>query len=100
MFTLHGYLPFEHKNTKKLYEKILKGKFTVDEAMLSSDAIDLIKRLLKTSAEKRIRLDEIKAHRWFRKRPLLEYSGILHGMHKIPVSVRSSLIPSLRSISR
>ena len=37
---LHGYLPFEHKSTKVLYDKILKGKFSVSED-LSEPALDL-----------------------------------------------------------
>jgi 5'-AMP-activated protein kinase catalytic alpha subunit len=45
-----GYLPFEDKNTSKLYKKIMAGKFEMP-TFISLDAQDLLSRILNTDPE-------------------------------------------------
>lgn len=65
LFTLMcGYLPFEDNDTSKLYEKILKGKYSIP-SHVSSDGRDLLEKILTVDPEKRVGFEEVKAHRWF-----------------------------------
>jgi 5'-AMP-activated protein kinase catalytic alpha subunit len=48
-----GYLPFEDKNTSKLYKKIMNGNYSMPK-FISLDARDLIDRILITEPEARI----------------------------------------------
>lgn len=59
-----GYLPFEDKNTSKLYEKIMKGDFSFPP-FVSPDAKDLIGKLLTVDPKARIPICKIKSHSWF-----------------------------------
>ena len=45
-----GYLPFEDPNTTNLYQKILKGDFTIPR-FVSKESADLIKCILNTDPE-------------------------------------------------
>ena len=58
---LCGYLPFEDKNTKKLYKKIISGKYTLPN-FIKFDARDLLKRILHTDPEKRYTIEQIRSH--------------------------------------
>lgn len=60
-----GYLPFEDKSTPKLYEKILKGEFSIP-SHVSTEAKDLLRRLLTVDPRKRITISEIKEHIWLK----------------------------------
>jgi len=62
---LNGNLPFEDKNTKILYQKILEEKY-YDNVNLSSSARSMLKGLLTKNSELRIRLDEIKNHKFYK----------------------------------
>jgi len=53
---LCGYLPFEDKNTKILYKKILSGEYKLPR-FIKSQAKDLMKRILNTNPEKRFTID-------------------------------------------
>ena len=69
---LCGYLPFDDKNNDKLFRKILKCKIefpTKKSIVISDNAKDLIKRILKQDPEKRISLEEILEH------PFLSYGN-------------------------
>ena len=59
-----GFLPFEDKNTSKLYEKILKGEFSIP-SYVSKEARDLIEKLLTIDPKLRININHIKSHSWF-----------------------------------
>ena len=61
---LCGYLPFEDKNTSVLYKKILDGAFHIPR-FVGQEARDLLKRILVTDPDKRIKVSEIRAHPWF-----------------------------------
>lgn len=60
---LVGCLPFDDDDIQNLYKKILIGEFVLPST-LSSEAIDLIKRLLTVEPKKRITLRQIKTHKW------------------------------------
>ena len=61
---LCGFLPFEDKDTNKLYAKIMKCKYTIP-ADISEDAKDLITKILNTNPGERFTLEQIRAHPWF-----------------------------------
>ena len=60
-----GYLPFEDKNNDKLYKKILEGKLEFPD-YISDLSKDLIIKFLNTNPKKRIRLEDIKAHAFYK----------------------------------
>lgn len=81
-----GYLPFEDPNTANLYKKILSGDFGIPKHV-SSDAKDLLRKVLNTDPTKRFNSKDIKAHPWFNMRQLGdEPAGIIIGYNEIPVN--------------
>lgn len=81
-----GFLPFEDEDTPKLYEKILKGKYSIP-SHVSADARDLLERILNVDPEKRYRFEDIKSHRWFNlyKRPFNIPQGVIVGKNQMPI---------------
>ncbi len=63
---LAGYLPFEDETMNGLFAKIESGVFSFP-SHFSSDAKNLIGRMLVIDPNKRITVDEIMAHPWFKK---------------------------------
>ena len=63
-----GYLPFEDPNTTNLYQKILKGEFSIPR-FVSKEAAELIRAILSTDPEKRYTIQEIRRHPWFNQIP-------------------------------
>jgi 5'-AMP-activated protein kinase catalytic alpha subunit len=61
---INGFLPFEDPNTSNLYKKILKGEFKISKS-LSSDAQDLLPRILNIDPDKRYQISEIRKHPWY-----------------------------------
>ena len=61
-----GCLPFEDKDTPKLYKKILNGEYHLPED-LSPELRDFIRRVLTVDPNKRIRINEMKRHPWWTK---------------------------------
>ena len=60
---LCGYLPFDDKNNDKLFRKILKCKIEFPKKIvISENAKDLIRKILRPEPSKRITLDEILEH--------------------------------------
>ena len=59
-----GYLPFEDDDNTVLYKKIIECKLEFPFKMNNS-CVDMIKRILTTSPEKRINIDEIKRHSFY-----------------------------------
>ena len=62
---LCGYLPFDDKNNDNLFRKILKCKIefpTKKNRLISENAKDLIRKILRADPEKRISLEEIFEH--------------------------------------
>ena len=58
-----GYLPFEDPNTAQLYKKILLGEFKCAK-WVSTEARDLLKKVLNTNPEERYSIEQIKQHPW------------------------------------
>ena len=81
-----GYLPFDDNDTQMLYKKIMKGEYSIP-SFVSSNATDLIKRILNTDPEKRFTIEQIKAHPWFSlyKGYVNIPKGIIIGYHQIPI---------------
>ena len=67
---LTGTLPFNEKQTNKLYQKIRECKYVVPESM-SDSAKDLINRMLQKNPLNRITIAEIKQHKWFNHKLIL-----------------------------
>ena len=63
---LCGYLPFEDQNTKRLYDKIMKGEYEIPW-MIRKEAKDLIMNILNTDHKKRFKINQIRSHGWYRK---------------------------------
>ena len=61
---LTGCLPFNEKQTNKLYKKITECKYILPEHITDS-AKDLIFRILQKNPLDRITIPEIKQHKWF-----------------------------------
>ena len=72
---LAGSLPFDDQELYELYKQIKLGKFYLPST-LSLEAIDLLKRILNIDPTKRISLDEIKNHKWFKMDEYPLYKGI------------------------
>lgn len=63
---LNGYLPFEDPNTSALYKKIIAGEYKCG-TWISSDAQDILMRVLNTNPDNRFKIEQIRAHSWFQK---------------------------------
>lgn len=62
---LTGNLPFDDENIRKLLQKVKSGLYFMPSS-LSEDSQDLIRRMLVVDPEKRITMEEIKNHKWFK----------------------------------
>ena len=80
---LVGGLPFDDAELKTLYEQIKGGKFFIPST-LSLEAIDLLKKILRVDPEKRIKIKEIKEHKWFNLEQNVMYKGINITYQKMP----------------
>lgn len=72
---LVGSLPFDDQELYELYKQIKLGKFYLPST-LSLEAIDLLKRILNVDPDKRISLEGIKNHQWFKMNEYPLYKGI------------------------
>jgi calcium-dependent protein kinase len=71
---LCGYPPFNGINDEEIIKKVKRGKFSTDEeewADISTDAIDLVSKLLDYNPDSRLSAKEALQHKW-----ILEYSKI------------------------
>eukprot|EP01084_Bolivina_argentea_P104033 186328_1 len=71
---LCGCLPFDDENTAALFHKIRTGTYKIP-CYVSSDARDLIKKMLVVDPANRITMNEIKQHCWFKKNLTKYWSG-------------------------
>ena len=69
---LCGYLPFEEKDTKALFKKIIKCK-VIYPKYVPNNAQNLLRRILVPNPDKRITINEIKKHPFY-----LEGKGIFY----------------------
>ena len=69
-FMLFEELPFYDSDVVRLYRKILDGKYKMPKDkinLVGKDAVDLIKKILEKEPDKRIKINEIMEHKWFKK---------------------------------
>ena len=85
---LCGYLPFEAKDNKDLFYLIMKCKVVYPKSV-SIDGINLLKKILVKDPEKRIKMDQIKKHRFY-----LLGENVFDKLHKT-----SDIIESNRTLS-
>ncbi|CAI2376707.1 unnamed protein product [Moneuplotes crassus] len=80
-----GFLPFEDNNTAALYKKIMDGEYVVPD-FISKEAQDIIVKILNTDPEKRLSVEEIKNHAWFKTSvPVYLSEGLIIGYNRIPI---------------
>ncbi|KRW98684.1 Protein kinase-like domain [Pseudocohnilembus persalinus] len=80
-----GYLPFEDPNTSKLYAAILAGKYEMPED-ISENCKDLLQRILTVDPEKRINIEQIRNHPWYKQVDKnTPQKGLIVGYNKIPL---------------
>ena len=84
---LVGSLPFDEQELQKLYEQIKIGKFYLPST-LSLEAIDFLKKILMVDPKKRIGLNEIKNHAWFKMEKNPMYKGINYEMEQFPCNMK------------
>eukprot|EP01156_Anaeramoeba_ignava_P011272 Anaeramoba_ignava/a482563_30.p1 GENE.a482563_30~~a482563_30.p1 ORF type:complete len:373 (+),score=134.91 a482563_30:1092-2210(+) len=106
---LCGKLPFLGESPKEICRKIVAGEYKIP-TNVSSEAQDLIKRILEKNVDKRLTMEEIKKHKWvnmesFTQTPLPEINNssqdeidfeIIHKMNNWNIS-SESIIESLKS---
>ena len=81
---LCGYLPFEDQKTSNLYKKILGADYTLPK-FLSTDAKDFISRIFETDPEKRIDIEGIRQHPFYKlNQP--EVASFSHHNKKLHIS--------------
>lgn len=82
---LCGYLPFEDPDTTELYKKILKGEFELPE-FLSSNAKDILKKVMNTDPDTRYKIKDIRKHPWYSlAKAEKSDEGIMVGYQTIPI---------------
>ena len=69
-FMIFGELPFYDSDLTRLYKKILEGKYIIPKEkinLIGKDAVDLIKKMLEKEPDKRIKINKIMEHNWFKR---------------------------------
>ena len=77
-----GYLPFEDKNTSKLYQKIQTPEYTMP-ATFSDSLKDMMRKILIVDPQKRYTVTDIRAHPWYQMVEPCEKQGTLIGKTEI-----------------
>ena len=84
---LVGALPFDDQELHKLYEQIKIGKFYIPST-LSLEAIDLLKKILEVDPKKRINIEGVKNHKWFKMEENPMYKGINISLEHFPCDTK------------
>jgi serine/threonine protein kinase len=79
-----GYLPFEDQNTGELYKKIMAGEYKIPK-FVSSGLKDLLSGILNKDPVRRLDIEGIRSHSWYRQIKEELCPGILVGYSQIPV---------------
>ena len=82
---LCGNLPFYHEQNDIMFKKILSGKFDLPKH-LSSNAKDILKKILEVDPKKRMKFEEIKSHPWFN---IIDKNYLMHK----GINVNQDIIP-------
>ena len=97
-FMLFGELPFYDVDIGRLYNKIKEGKYYIpkDKAnIVGKDAIDLIKKLLEKDPKKRIKINDIMEHIWFKKENDVLYKGI--NINEIIIPIDEEIVEEMNN---
>ena len=86
---LVGALPFDDQELHKLYEQIKVGKFYIPST-LSLEAIDLLKQILEVDPKKRINIEGVKNHKWFKLEENPLYKGINISVEHFPCDTKAA----------
>ena len=92
-------LPFMDADVKRLYKKILEGKYEIPEDkinIVSKDAIDLVTKILEINPKKRIKINEIKNHIWFNGISIVLYEGI--NIKEIVLPIDEEIVKEINSV--
>lgn len=81
---LSGYLPFSESNEELNCQKIINCVYEIPE-WVSEPAVDLLNQILKQDPLDRFDIEQIKEHPWFNSCAPSLRSGIIIGLHKIPI---------------
>lgn len=89
---LCGFLPFDEDSKGILYKKILACDFVIPK-FVSTEAQDLIRRILVRNIHQRYTIAQIKAHPWFNQIKKKLSRGFIPLKDKIPISTSGELTP-------
>lgn len=89
----HGKTPFRGSNDYQTFEKIKKGKFTINR-LIPEDAQDLLTHLLEVDVNKRYNINQIKQHIFFKD---INWSTVLQNKVPIPIDLLNKLSMKLSS---
>lgn len=82
---LAGEPPFYHEDNFELFELIKKCEIDFDKPAwkaVSDDAKDLVKKLLVSDPEKRIKFEELQNHPWIQGTNIKSDTNVLEAMKK------------------
>lgn len=79
-----GFLPFEDPNTSQLYKKILGAEYKIP-SFVSKNGADILRGILETDENKRLTIEQIRNHPWYKQHEEIQYKGIIVGSDQIPV---------------
>ncbi|TNY18078.1 kinase-like domain-containing protein [Rhodotorula diobovata] len=85
---LTGVLPFDHADIRTLLALVKRGEYYMPPD-LPTDAQDLLRRMLTVDPEKRIKMEDIRAHPWVNRAP----PRLIYGLEPPPP-------PDVRQIAR
>ena len=77
-------MPFEDPNTSQLYKKILNADYKIP-SFISKDGASILKGILETDENKRLTIQQIRDHPWYKQHEEINYKGIIVGTDQIPV---------------
>ena len=90
---LCGFLPFEDQKTSNLYKKIMNAEYSLPK-FLSNDAKDILSQIFVTDPDKRIDIEGLKKHPWYR---LYQPETQNYNFHTMPRTVNEKLVMKLEA---
>ena len=90
---LCGYLPFEDQKTSNLYKKILNAEYQLPK-FLSDNAKDILSKIFITDPSKRITIEELKQHPWYK---LYQPETQNYNYHNKPRTVNEKLVTKMEA---
>ena len=85
---LCGFLPFEDQKTSNLYKKIMNAEYSMPK-FLSNDAKDILSKIFVTDPAKRIDIEGLKKHPWYK---LYQPENLNFDFHTAPRIVNEKLL--------